>query len=131
MELLVLRSEVPPLLSATLLDKCVIDLQRNVLTWNWKGMAAFESAMHTLRSKHRALDVYKFHGVDFIVPKKVLLKYGVQSFDFMCQAVPQDARNCFFASDSSNRDGASGAASTRTDTLQLAWEVLGKEVLGS
>ena len=91
-ELLVLKSEVPPLLSATLLDKCVIDLQRNILTWNWKGRAPCESVMHTLRSKHRAVDVSNFHGVEFLVPEKVLSKYGVQSFDFVYQAVPQDAK---------------------------------------
>ena len=36
-ELLVLKSEVHPLLSVSLLEQCVIDLRRNVLTWNWGG----------------------------------------------------------------------------------------------
>ena len=120
-EMLILNSEVPPLLSAIPFDKCVIDLQRNALTWNWEGRAACESVMHTFRSKHRPVNVSNFHGVHFTVPKKVLLKYDVQTCDFMYQAVPQDARNCFFASDSSNRDGAGGTASARTDTLQFAF----------
>ena len=119
-ELLVLKSEVPPLLSVTLFEKCVIDLQRNVITWNSKGRAPCESVMHSLKSKHRAVDVSDFKGVEFIVPERVLSKYGVKTSDFAYPVVRQDARNCFFASDSSNRDGAGGAASTRTDTLQLA-----------
>ena len=56
-EMLILNSEVPPLLSATLMDKCVIDLQRNVLTGSWKVRAPCESVTHTLRSKHRSVDV--------------------------------------------------------------------------
>ena len=67
-ELLVLKSEVPQLLSVTLFEKCVIDLQRNVITWNSKGRAPCESVMYSLRSKHRAVDVSNFHGVEFIVP---------------------------------------------------------------
>ena len=56
-ELLVLTNEVPQLLSVTLLEQCVIDLQRNVLTWKWLGSEPCESVMHTLSSKHRAVDV--------------------------------------------------------------------------
>ena len=33
-EMLILDNEVPPLLSATLLDRCIVDLQRNVIVWN-------------------------------------------------------------------------------------------------
>ena len=120
-ELLALKHEVPPLLSVTLLEHCVIDLQRNIFTWNWRGRASCESVMYSLKSKHRAVDVSNFNGVEFIVPERVLSKYGVKSSDFSYSVVHQDARNCFFASDSSNRDGAGGAASTRTDTLQLTF----------
>ena len=59
-ELLVLKHEVPPLLSVTLLEQCVIDLQRNVLTWKWISRDTCESVMHTLSSKHRAVGVFAF-----------------------------------------------------------------------
>ena len=59
-ELLVLKNEVPPLLSVTLLEHCVIDLQRNILTWNLRGRASCESVMYSLNSKHRAVHVSIF-----------------------------------------------------------------------
>ena len=59
-ELLVLKHEVPQLLSVTLLEQGVIGLQRNVLTWKWIGREPCESVMHTLGSKHRAVDVSNF-----------------------------------------------------------------------
>ena len=82
-ELLVLKNEVPLLLSVTLFEQCVIDLRRNVFTWKLSGREPCESVMYTLSSKHRAVDVSNFHGVEFLVPEKVLSKYGVQSFDFV------------------------------------------------
>ena len=48
-ELLVLKSEVPPLLSVTLFEQCDIDLRRNILTWHWSGRSQCESVMHSIR----------------------------------------------------------------------------------
>ena len=42
-EVLILNNDVPLLLPATLLDKCVIDLQRNVIVWHWANKKPFET----------------------------------------------------------------------------------------
>ena len=69
-----------------------------------------------MSSKHRAVDVSNFQEVEFLVLEGVIARYGVKPFDFVYQAVPQVARNCFFASVGSNHDGADGTAPPRTDT---------------
>ena len=56
-EVLILNDDVPLLLPATLLDRCIIDLQRNVIVWNWANKKPCETEMLTLKSKHRSIDI--------------------------------------------------------------------------
>ena len=55
-EMFILNNDVPPLLSVTLLDNCIIDFKSNLITWNWPNKAPCKSTMCTLRSKHRSVN---------------------------------------------------------------------------
>ena len=107
-EVLILNNDVPLLLPVTLLDRCIIDLQRNVIVWNWANKKPCETEMLSLKSKHRSVDITNFSEVVFSVPQGVLSKYGVLASDFIYQAASPVAGNCYF----SNRNGASGAAAS-------------------
>ena len=85
-EVLILDNDVPPLLPATLLDNCIVDLQRNVIVWNWVNKEPYETEMLRLKSKHRSIDISNFCEVGFCVPQRVFSKYGVLAFDFTYQA---------------------------------------------
>ena len=44
--------------------------------------------MYSLSSKHRAVEVSNFQGVEFLVLESVIAKYGVKSFDFVyCEEI--------------------------------------------
>ena len=92
-EMLILDNDVPPLLPATLLDSCIVDLQRNVIVWNWANKKQCETEMLILKSKHRSIDITNFSEVVFSVPQGVLSKYGVFAFDFIYQAASPVAGN--------------------------------------
>ena len=92
-EVLILHNDVPLLLLATLLHRCIIDLQRNVIVWNWANKKPCETEMLTLKSKHRSVDITNFSEVVFSVPQGVLSKYGVPASDFTYQAASPVAGN--------------------------------------
>ena len=92
-EVLILDNDVPPLLPSTLFDNCIVDLQRNVIVWNWANKKPCETEMLRLKSKHRSIDISNFREVGFAVPQGVLSKYGVFAFDFTYQAQSPVAGN--------------------------------------
>ena len=74
-EVFILHNDVPLLLRATLLDRCIIDVQRNVIVWNRASKKPCETEMLTLKRKHRSADITNFSEVVFSVPQGVLSKY--------------------------------------------------------
>ena len=59
-EVLILDNDVPPLLPATLLDRCIIDLQRNVIVWNWANKKPCETGFADFEEQTSVSRHYKF-----------------------------------------------------------------------
>ena len=62
-EMLILKNAVMPLLAVTLLESCIINLQKNLITWQCSCKGAFGSDLYTLKSRHRSVNVCSFQGV--------------------------------------------------------------------